>query len=153
MPFTIEDLDNLEFEIVKQKYYNANKVNAKLDELKAGIRELIEENAALKSSMAEQADMAAASEALINSAQQVADAKISDAEVKAAEIIKAANDQAQRIVSGAVMQNGAASASGALTEAQLDIIDELNRQLDSLNTSQSTPIFKIKQKLMNIAID
>ena len=151
MSITIEELDNLEFEIVKQKYYNANKVNAKLDELKAGVRELIEENQKLKSSMAESEKLAAASDAMINSAQQVADAKISEAEAKADEIIRAAQEKAQGIITGAALQSGAPAGAG-LTEAQLDLIDELNRKLDSLNTSQSTQIFKIKQQLMNIVI-
>ena len=151
MSITIEELDNLEFEIVKQKYYNANKVNAKLDELKAGVRELIEENQKLKSSMAESEKLAAASDAMINSAQQVADAKISEAEAKADEIIRAAQEKAQGIVTGAALQSGSPAGAG-LTEAQLDLIDELNHKLDSLNTSQSTQIFKIKQQLMNIVI-
>ncbi|MDO4816753.1 MAG: hypothetical protein Q4A83_09210 [Bacillota bacterium] len=151
MSITIEELDSLEFEIVKQKYYNANKVNAKLDELKAGVRELIEENQSLKNSIAESEKLAAASDAMINSAQQVADAKISEAEAKADEIIRAAQEKAQGIITGAALQSGSPAGVG-LTEAQLDLIDELNRKLDSLNTSQSTQIFKIKQQLMNIVI-
>lgn len=154
MSITIEELDNLGFEIVKQKYYNANKVNAKLEELKVSVRELLEENARLKAASVEtNAEVSAAGEELVKSARKVADMTIREAEAKAERIVGAAQTEAKRILDEAKAAPAAvAPAAGKLTAAQLDIIDELNRQLDSLNTSQATQIFKLKQQLMNIAI-
>ena len=156
MSITLEYLENLEFEIVKQKYYNANKVNAKLDELKAGVRELIEENEALKNGQAvkQSAEATQAGNELIDSAQQIANATINDAQAKADRILGAAQSEAKRIMDEARAQSRSAATAeaGVLSEAQLDAIDELNNQLDSLNTSQATQIFKLKQQLMNLAI-
>ncbi len=153
MSVTVEYLENLEFEIVKQKYYNANKVNAKLDELKAGVLELIEENEKLKKQAKEERDeINAAGEALVNSAQQIANATIKDAQAKADKIIADAKLEAQSITAGAKTSAGVAAAAGELTVAQLDLLDEINRQLDSLNKNQATQILKIKQRLMSIAI-
>lgn len=152
MSITIEELDNLGFEIVKQKYYNANKVNAKMEELKAAVRELIEENARLKAASVEtNAEVSAAGEELVKSARKVADMTIREAEAKAERIVGAAQTEAKRILDEAKTAP-AASVEGKLTAAQLEIINELNRQLDSLSTSQATQIFKLKQQLMNIAI-
>ncbi len=153
MSVTVEYLENLEFEIVKQKYYNANKVNAKLEELKTGVLELIEENEKLKKQAKdEQEEINAAGEALVNSAQQIADATIKDAQVKADKIIADAKLEAQSITAGARSTVGVAAAAGELTVAQLDLLDEINRQLDSLNKNQATQILKIKQRLMSVAI-
>ena len=44
MAITTEYLDSIRFEIAKQKYYNANKVNAKMEEIKSAVAELITEN-------------------------------------------------------------------------------------------------------------
>lgn len=157
MSITRDYLDSLEFEIVKQKYYNANKVNAKLEELKAGIIELLEENENLKKSAASPSvasETMKSSEALLNSAQQLATATIAEAQAKADKIIAVAQADAKRIVdeAGAQVASPAASAPAGLTEAQLDAIDELNNQLDALNTSHATQIFKLKQQLMNLAV-
>ena len=37
MAITTEYLDSIRFEIAKQKYYNANKVNAKMEEIKLSL--------------------------------------------------------------------------------------------------------------------
>ena len=157
MSITIEYLENLEFEIVKQKYYNANKVNAKLDELKAGVRELIEENEQLKKGAAAKQSAAAleAENAVISSAQRIANATINDAQAKADRMLSAAQSEAKRILDEARANStapAAAPVAGVLSVEQLDAIDDLNNQLDSLNTSHATQIFKLKQQLMNLAI-
>jgi len=151
MAITLKDFDDLGLEVVKQKYYNANKVNAKLEELKAGVAELLEENELLKDTSGGNDELAAAAESLVKSAEQIAQNKILEAQQKADKIIAEAKAQAEKITSEA-QQNGAGS-GGGFTEAQLDLIDDLNRQLDSLSTSQSTQIFKLKQQLMKLVID
>lgn len=156
MSITIEYLENLEFEIVKQKYYNANKVNAKLDELKAGVRELIEENEQLKKGAeVKQSAALEAENAVISAAQRIANATINDAQIKADRMLSAAQSEAKRILDEARANStapAAAPVAGVLSVEQLDAIDDLNNQLDSLNTSHATQIFKLKQQLMNLAI-
>ncbi|MCF0138049.1 MAG: hypothetical protein HUJ66_06785 [Oscillospiraceae bacterium] len=147
MSITLEAFDDLGLEIVKQKYYNANKVNAKIEELRTAVSELLEENTKLKAQL-ESSKKAAAAEL---KAQQAADAKLKEAQRKADAIIKEANEKARSIVGSA--KPAPETVSVGLSEKQLDLIDELNRQLDSLSTSQTTQIFRIKQQLMSIAID
>ena len=44
----MEFFDGITFDIAKQKYYNANKVDARMAEIKAAFAELIEENNELR---------------------------------------------------------------------------------------------------------
>ena len=53
MAITTEYLDSISFDIAKQKYYNANKVNAKMEEIKAAVSELIAENELLRAELVE----------------------------------------------------------------------------------------------------
>ena len=53
MAITTEYLDSIRFEIAKQKYYNANKVNAKMEEIKSAVAELITENELLRAELVE----------------------------------------------------------------------------------------------------
>ena len=48
MAITKEYLDSIRFDIAKQKYYNAGKVDAKLDELKQEVLTLLDENVRLR---------------------------------------------------------------------------------------------------------
>ena len=48
MSVTMEFFDGITFDIAKQKYYNANKVDARMEEIKAAFAELIEENNELR---------------------------------------------------------------------------------------------------------
>ena len=140
MPITIQDLDNLEFEVVKQKYYNANKVNAKLDEIKAGVRELIEENARLRSGAAEKAkkskaddaEAKAAAEGLIASAEKFAEATLSDAQAKAATILDAAQFEAKRIMDGAKGDGKLPKNYSGKIEEIADQLEKLQKQLKEL---------------------
>lgn len=140
MPITIQDLDNLEFEVVKQKYYNANKVNAKLDEIKAGVRELIEENEKLKKGAAEKAAKAktddaeakAAAEGLIASAEKFAEATLSDAQAKAATILDAAQFEAKRIMDGAKGDGKLPKNYSGKIEEIADQLEKLQKQLKEL---------------------
>ena len=190
---TMEDLDGLEFEVVKQKYYNANKVNAKLEELRPALAELITEKAELETKLAvllkENAELLneasvlreqnaelitkqeklekglseedksvilSAGNDLIAAAEQTANAVVAESEARAERIVDAAQTEAKRLLDEAKQNAADAAVSlpvGELSAAQLDLIEELNSQLDSLKTTQETQIFKLKQKLMSLAID
>lgn len=151
MAVTMEFFDGIRFDIAKQKYYNANKVDARMQEIKAAFAELIEENNELR----RQIDGIALSKdrvaELIMGAQEKADEMIKQAETEAGEIIKKAKLDADGIVVSREAKEGGASLG--LTQNQLAAIDKLNKQLDDFNVAQATQIFRIKQALMSIALD
>ena len=126
MSVTMEFFDGITFDIAKQKYYNANKVDARMEEIKAAFAELIEENNELR--------------------RQI------NANAKAEEIINKAKLDADGIVVSRKASDGGEKTLG-LTQNQLAAIDKLNKQLDDFNVAQATQIFRIKQALMGIALD
>ncbi len=151
MAITREFLDGIAFDTVKQKYYNANKVNACLDELIAGARELIEENERLKSANAEvEAARAEIGDTLL-SAKQIAAAIVREANEEAQRVLDDANEEANRLLISAEEQR--CMTKSPLSESQLKAIEAFNAQLDALNVSQATQIFRLKQAILKIAAD
>ena len=151
MAITREFLDGIAFDTVKQKYYNANKVNACLDELIAGARELLEENERLKSANAEvEAARAEIGDTLL-SAKQIAAAIVREANEEAQRVLYDANEEANRLLISAEEQR--CMTKSPLSESQLKAIEAFNAQLDALNVSQATQIFRLKQAILKIAAD
>ena len=151
MAITREFLDGIAFDTVKQKYYNANKVNACLDELIAGARELLEENERLKSANAEvEAARAEIGDTLLSS-KQIAAAIVREANEEAQRVLDDANEEANRLLISAEEQR--CMTKSPLSESQLKAIETFNAQLDALNVSQATQIFRLKQAILKIAAD
>lgn len=151
MAITREFLDGIAFDTVKQKYYNANKVNACLDELITGARELLEENERLKSANAEvEAARAEIGDTLL-SAKQIAAAIVREANEEAQRVLDDANEEANRLLISAEEQR--CMTKSPLSESQLKAIEAFNAQLDALNVSQATQIFRLKQAILKIAAD
>ena len=151
MAITREFLDGIAFDTVKQKYYNANKVNACLDELIAGARELLEENERLKSANAEvEAARAEIGDTLL-SAKQIAAAIVREANEEAQRVLDDANEEANRLLISAEEQR--CMTKSPLSESQLKAIEAFNAQLDALNVSRATQIFRLKQAILKIAAD
>lgn len=151
MAITREFLNGIAFDTVKQKYYNANKVNACLDELIAGARELLEENERLKSANAEvEAARAEIGDTLL-SAKQIAAAIVREANEEAQRVLDDANEEANRLLISAEEQR--CMTKSPLSESQLKAIEAFNAQLDALNVSQATQIFRLKQAILKIAAD
>lgn len=151
MAITREFLDGIAFDTVKQKYYNANKVNACLDELIAGARELLDENERLKSANAEvEAARAEIGDTLL-SAKQIAAAIVREANEEAQRVLDDANEEANRLLISAEEQR--CMTKSPLSESQLKAIEAFNAQLDALNVSQATQIFRLKQAILKIAAD
>lgn len=88
MAVTMEFFDTIGFDIAKQKYYNANKVDARMEEIKAAFAELIEENNELRRQIDDVGLSKARVAELIMGAQEKADEMIKQAEAEAEEIIK-----------------------------------------------------------------
>ena len=152
MSVTMEFFDGITFDIAKQKYYNANKVDARMEEIKAAFAELIEENNELRRQINDVGLSKERVAELIMGAQAKADEMIKDANAKAEEIINKAKLDADGIVVSRKASDGGEKTLG-LTQNQLAAIDKLNKQLDDFNVAQSTQIFRIKQALMGIALD
>ena len=151
MAITREFLDGIAFDTVKQKYYKANKVNACLDELIAGARELLEENERLKSANAEvEAARAEIGDTLLSS-KQIAAAIVREANEEAQRVLDDANEEANRLLISAEEQR--CMTKSPLSESQLKAIEAFNAQLDALNVSQATQIFRLKQAILKIAAD
>ncbi len=151
MAVTMDFFDTISFDIAKQKYYNANKVDARMEEIKAAFAELIEENAELRRQLEDVSLSKTRVAELIMGAQEKADEMIRQAEAEAEEIIKKARLDADGIVISREAEAGAGVLG--LTQNQLAAIDKLNKQLDDFNVAQATQIFRIKQALMSIALD
>lgn len=152
MSVTMEFFDGITFDIAKQKYYNANKVDARMEEVKAAFAELIEENNELRRQINDVGLSKERVAELIMGAQAKADEMIKDANAKAEEIISKAKLDADGIVVSRKASDGGEKTLG-LTQNQLAAIDKLNKQLDDFNVAQATQIFRIKQALMGIALD
>ena len=180
MAITKEYLDSIRFDIAKQKYYNAGKVDAKLDELKQEVLTLLDENVKLRKAAD---DVKSAKDeiggAVIN-AQAQATAAVEQAEAEAARLIKKAESDAEAITADAkaqadkILADAKFQASLLLEQAkssaeklgapaqtnpesfslrQLEAIDKINKQLDELNVMHATQIFRLKQALMTMATE
>ncbi len=152
MSVTMEFFDGITFDIAKQKYYNAHKVDVRMEEIKAAFAELIEENNELRRQINDVGLSKERVAELIMGAQAKADEMIKDANAKAEEIINKAKLDADGIVVSRKASDGGEKTLG-LTQNQLAAIDKLNKQLDDFNVAQATQIFRIKQALMGIALD
>lgn len=151
MPVGMDFIDSISFDIAKQKYYNANKVDAKMAEIRAAFAELISENEALKARLDDIDSSRDELAELVIAAQKQASELIEDANRKAADIVARAQLEAD---SAAVSKNVSSEGKPlGLSQRQLDAIDKLNRQLDDFNVAQATQIFRIKQALVSIALD
>ena len=180
MAITKEYLDSIRFEIAKQKYYNAGKVDAKLDELKQEVLTLLDENVKLRKaaedvksakdeigvavinaqaqakSTVEQAEAQAAlviskakadAEALKSSAQAKADKILADAKFQASLLLEQAKGSAEKLAATAQ------PSSDGFSLRQLEAIDKINKQLDELNVTHATQVFRLKQALMTMATE
>ena len=151
MAITTEYLDSISFEIAKQKYYNANKVNAKMEEIKAAVAELIAENEQLRAELADIGSTKEKIAELMISTQATVEEMLNKAGAEAEQILAEARRQAESLTAENRFKEQAASLG--LSPRQIEAIDKLNKQLDDFNVAQATQIFRIKQALMSIATE
>lgn len=125
-----EYFDGISIEVVKKKYYNANKVNSLLEDIRAQAQALTDENLRLKEELdAVGSGKAEISEVLL-SAQSQARLVLSKARREAAAIIRDAQTRAGTENLDA-QENAAKCVEhciDVLKKQQLDNIDALNRQ-------------------------
>ena len=97
MAITTEYLDSIRFEIAKQKYYNANKVNAKMEEIKSAVAELITDNELLRAELVEIGSTKEKIAELMISTQATAEEMLDKARREAEQIVVEARCQAVSI--------------------------------------------------------
>ena len=151
MAITTEYLDSISFDIAKQKYYNANKVNAKMEEIKAAVAELIAENELLRAELVEIGSTKEKIAELMISTQATAEEMLNKARAEAEQIVAEARKQAESLTAEKRLNEQGASLG--LSPRQIEAIGKLNKQLDDFNVAQATQIFRIKQALMSIATE
>ena len=99
-----EFFDSVNIDVVKKKYYNANKVNALLDEIRSRAGELSAENAALREQLSllnrQKSDIGDT----LMSAQALAKQIVEQANAKAEAIIREAELRGREIESAAAAQ-------------------------------------------------
>lgn len=144
MSLTKEFFDSIQIELVKRKYYNSNKVDAVLNDIRCRARVLMEENErltaeleAFTSQKAQIADAVMNAQLLhtdiVEKANRQADDKAAQAEESAKLILAEASDRAQEIISAANAQ-----AEKLLEQAQDKIkrAENMQFELDSLKQQQ-----------------
>lgn len=151
MSVTMEFFEGISFDIAKQKYYNANKVDAALADIRAAAAELIAENESLRAQLDSVGMSKERVGELMLGAQDKADDIVRRANAEAEEIIKNARLEAEGIIVSGKAEAG--GGSGGLSANQLAAIDKLNKQLDDFNVAQATQIFRLKQAIMALALD
>ena len=128
-----EFFDGIHIDVVKKKYYNANKVNALLADIQAQAQALTEENADMRAQLArlngQKEDIGAA----VLSAQQIYREIVDKANVRAAEIVAEAEQRREQIQEENLRQQEYAvkrveSCFSALREQHMAAIEELNAE-------------------------
>lgn len=180
MSLTKEQVMSIGFDIAKQKYYNAHKVDAVLDELKVQVAALIDEADALRAqcaalkaeneelsaktqgmkTIAEAEAIKAAADKLAADTRAQSDDFMEKTKQFAAQIVADASKRADEMISSAKSKAAMLSpvkadghTGGALSEEQLDAITDINKQLEELSVTQATQIMRIKQAIMLMATE
>ena len=164
MALTKDYVGSIQFEIAKQKYYNAHKVDEKLDELKPQIFALIDENEQLKaalaaagrenSELAEALKTASTPPAQVSAAAYEAEDITEKARIYAQKIVEDAQRKADDILKNAKRTAAKSSRSGdGLTPEQFEAVERINLQLEELQRSQATQIMRIRQAVITMATD
>ncbi|MGN0982582.1 MAG: DivIVA domain-containing protein [Candidatus Limivicinus sp.] len=117
-----EFFDSIQIDVVKKKYYNANKVNALLEDIRAQAQALEAENQALRARMEEFSQRRDEIGETLLTAQAAARDIVAKAKVQAGRILADAQRQREEILSGATDQQEYAAACVGRT------FDKLKRQ-------------------------
>lgn len=164
MELTKEYVESISFDIAKQKYYNAHKVDDKLNELKPMILELIDENERLRNELAsldtavtdaraqaqrEAESVKAEAQEFSDKAKAYAEQIIAEAQREADGLIVKAKTKAAAI--SPVKEDG--TIGGSLSVHQLDEIDRINKQLEELDRAHSMQIMKLRKAIIEMATD
>ncbi len=126
-----EYFDSIDINIVRQKYYNANKVNSLLEDIRRQAEALTEENRRLKEQLSELGQGKSQIGDTLLTAQAAARDIVAKAKIQAAKIVAEAQQQREDILTGVVDQQEYAAdcvrkAFDKIIHQQLESIELLN---------------------------
>lgn len=126
-----EYFDSIQIDVVKKKYYNANKVNALLEDIQAQAQALEQENQALRAQVGALRERKDEIGDTLLTAQAAARDIVARAKVQAGRILADAQRQREELLSGAADQQEYAAACvertfDKLKRQQMENIDVLN---------------------------
>lgn len=126
-----EYFDSIQIDVVKKKYYNANKVNALLEDIRAQAQALEQENQVLRAQVGALRDRKDEIGDTLLTAQAAARDIVAKAKVQAGRILADAQRQREELLSGAADQQEYAAACvertfDKLKRQQMENIDVLN---------------------------
>lgn len=131
MALNKEYFDSIDINIVRQKYYNANKVNSLLEDIRRQAEAMEEENRQLKEQLADMGLGKTEIGDTLLTAQAAARDIVAKAKIQAAKIVAEARQQREDILSGVVDQQEYAAdcvrkAFDKIVHQQLESIELLN---------------------------
>ena len=126
-----EYFDSIDINIVRQKYYNANKVNSVLEDIRRQAEAMTEENRQLKEQLSELGQGKSQIGDTLLTAQAAARDIVAKAKIQAAKIVAEARQQREDILTGVVDQQEYAAdcvrkAFDKIVHQQLESIELLN---------------------------
>lgn len=128
MALNKEYFDAINIEVVKKKYYNANKVNAVFEDIRNQAEVLIAENEALKSGGSSKNEIADA----IISARYIAQQIIADAKNEADEMVRNARRERDEILAAA--QTKQDSSVAAMSRLVNNVRAQQQAAIDAINS-------------------
>ncbi len=93
----LETFDSINIDVAKRKYYNVNKVNTVLEELREQAVQLVEENERLKSELAQKNESSKQSEEMLRSLQELYRETLEKAHKRANAIVQDAEEERLRL--------------------------------------------------------
>ena len=101
--------DSIQIDVVKRKYYNANKVNAVFDEIRLQAQELITENESLRAALSARDQEYENAKAKLLTMQEVYRETLEKAHERADAVVREAKKKAERINTEAEEKNARAT--------------------------------------------
>ncbi len=93
----LETFDSINIDVAKRKYYNVNKVNTVLEELRGQAVQLVEENERLKSELTQKNESSKQSEEMLRSLQKLYRETLEKAHKRADAIVQDAEEESLRL--------------------------------------------------------
>ena len=133
----LETFDNISIDVAKRKYYNVNKVNAVLEELRAQAVSLVEENERLRAKLAEMQERDRVSEEALSGLQAIYRETLEKAHQRADDMISEAEQYSDKLNRDAKMKSEQAARQvedclNAIRAREEQNIEFLNARLRSI---------------------
>lgn len=129
--------DSIQIDVVKRKYYNANKVNAVFDEIRLQAQELITENESLRAALSARDQEYENAKAKLLTMQEVYRETLEKAHERADAVVREAKKKAERINTEAEEKNARAErlvkeCFNKVRKMEEDKLSFLNSQMQSI---------------------